>query len=178
MILFGLDRFRPGAATQRDETAFSTQAGDDPVTQLPFCSKCGKETPEDAVFCPECGAPVEDQVRGSGQPKHTAHDRVNVGAAVVLSVIFPGLGQFYIGEKRRGAAFVVGGLILLGTFLIGIGLILYPIFLLVNTFDTYRSAKRIRDVNGPAVAVPRENMLRSLPIIEGRSLDERSEWES
>jgi TM2 domain-containing membrane protein YozV len=84
---------------------------------------------------------------------------VNVGAAVVLSVIFPGLGQIYIGEKRRGIAFIVAGLILLGTFLIEIGLILYPIFLLINIFDAYRSAKRIKDVNDPAVAVPPENML-------------------
>ena len=84
---------------------------------------------------------------------------MNVGAAVILSAIFPGLGQLYIGEKRRGAAFVVAGLILLGTFLIEIGLILYPIFLLINTFDAYRSAKRIKNVNGPALAVPRVNML-------------------
>jgi TM2 domain-containing membrane protein YozV len=132
------------------------------MTRLPFCSKCGKETPEDAVFCPGCGVPVEDQVGGPGQPKRVVDGRVNVGAAVVLSFIFPGLGQLYIGEKRRGAAFVVAGLIILGTFLIEIGLILYPIFLLINTFDTYRSAKRIKGVNGPAVAVPRENVLRSL----------------
>jgi TM2 domain-containing membrane protein YozV len=134
------------------------------MTLLPFCSKCGKETPEDAVFCPECGAPVEDRVWGSGQPRRTAYGRVNAGAAVVLSVIFPGLGQFYIGEKRRGAAFVLAGLIFLATFLIEIGLILYPIFLLINAFDTYRSAEGIKDVNGPAAAVPRENVLRSLPI--------------
>ena len=88
----------------------------------------------------------------------------NVGAAVILSAIFPGLGQLYIGEKRRGTVFVVAGLIFLGTFLIEIGLVLYPIFLLINTFDAYRSAKRIKDVNGPAVAVPRENMLSSPPI--------------
>jgi TM2 domain-containing membrane protein YozV len=102
-----------------------------------------------------------------------------VGAAVVLSAIFPGLGQFYIGEQRRGAAFVVAGLIFLGTFLIEIGLILYPIFLLINAFDAYRSAKRIKDVNGPAVAVPHESMPQPSPLSKGSlSFNERSGWES
>jgi TM2 domain-containing membrane protein YozV len=129
------------------------------MARLPFCSKCGKEIPEDAVFCPECGASVEDQVRDSGQPKGAADGSVNIGAAVVLSVIFPGLGQIYLGEKRRGMAFVIAGLIFLGTFLIEIGLILYPIFLLINAFDAYRSAQRINDVKYPAALVPPENTL-------------------
>jgi TM2 domain-containing membrane protein YozV len=104
-----------------------------------------------------------------------ADGRVNVGAAVVLSVAFPGLGQIYAGEKRRGAAFVVAGLILLGTFLIEIGLILYPVLLLISAFDAYRSARGINDVKDPAAAaVPSEN--KRVPL--RGSFDARSERES
>jgi TM2 domain-containing membrane protein YozV len=152
--------------------AYSAQTNGD---GLSFCSRCGKEIPMDAAFCPECGAPVEGQARDPGQPEEdVTGGRVNVGAAVVLSVVFPGLGQIYAGEKRRGTAFVVAGLILLGTFFIEIGLILYPVFLLISVFDAYRSARRINDVNDLAAAVPSEN---KRVLLRG-TFDARSERES
>lgn len=80
-----------------------------------------------------------------------AYRRVNVWAAVVFSVVFPGLGQLYLGERRRGALFATVGLAVLGTILIEIGVIVYPLLLLVSALDARRSGGRFNSESGMAV---------------------------
>ena len=142
----------------RGETAYSTQTGDDPVALLlqmrqrnpRGCSilsrvRCLGRESDSRLRPAKRGGRWQGERRGSrGFIGHLSRSRSDLHRRE---------------EKRRGTSFIVAGLILLGTFLIEIGLILYPIFLLINIFDAYRSAKRIKDVNDPAVAVPPENML-------------------
>jgi TM2 domain-containing membrane protein YozV len=121
---------------------------------LPFCANCGKELAGGASFCSECGSQVEQEL--------VAHGEVNVWAAVVLSVVFPGLGQIYMGEMRRGALFLAAGLIASGTAVIQAGVIVYPVLLRLNAFDVRRSARRISGENGGPVPVSPENGRRRL----------------
>ena len=93
-----------------------------------------------------------------------ANRRVNAWAAVVFSVVFPGLGQLYLGERKTGALFVVAGLAVLGTILIEVGIILYPVLMLVSALDARRSAGRVNDENVMASAVTPENAPRSSRI--------------
>lgn len=98
-----------------------------------------------AKTCPKCGAPVAatSQAQTSGQQKKS------VVAAVVASAIFPGLGQIYDGEPRRGVLFIIIGALCLSP-LLGMGtirnfaLVLYPIFWIYGVYNAYTTA---RDLN-------------------------------
>jgi TM2 domain-containing membrane protein YozV len=129
---------------------------------LPFCANCVKELTVGGSFCPDCGSPAAVQVEGSATRELEAYREVNVWAAVALSVVFPGLGQIYLGEKRRGAFFLAAGLIGLGTVVIQAGIIIYPVLLLVNSFDVRRSARRVNGENGGLAQVSPENGPRPL----------------
>jgi TM2 domain-containing membrane protein YozV len=91
-----------------------------------------------------------------------AHREVNVWAAVVLSLVFPGLGQIYVGEKMRSAVYVAAGLIALGTVIIQTGIIIYPLLLFVSAIDVRSSARRINGENGDTAQVSPENGRRPL----------------
>jgi predicted amidophosphoribosyltransferase len=91
---------------------------------VPFCSECGAEVPENGAFCPACGAPVPAKV--GGMTAEIQRPTVNVWAAVVLSLVFPGLGLLYLGLKRRGAVFLVLGLVLVAAVVVEVGVVLYP----------------------------------------------------
>jgi TM2 domain-containing membrane protein YozV len=67
----------------------------------------------------------------------------NPGLAAVLSFFFTGLGQFYNGQFAKGVLFIVGGVVCIALMLALVGFILYPILLLVNIWDAYRSAVKI-----------------------------------
>ena len=129
---------------------------------MPFCANCGKELAGGASYCLERSSPTAVRVGGPAPQEPAAHREVNVWAAVALSAIFPGLGQIYMGEKRRGALFLAAGLIGLGTVVIQAGIIIYPVLLLVNAFDVRRSARRVNGENGSLAQVPPENGPRPL----------------
>ena len=116
---------------------------------LPFCAKCGTELAGEASFFPECGAQFAQEP--------AAYWEVNVWAAVVLSFVFPGLGQIYAGEKRRGALFLLAGLVGSGLVVIQAGVIVYPVLLLVNALDVRRSARRINGEDGGPKQVSAES---------------------
>jgi TM2 domain-containing membrane protein YozV len=116
---------------------------------MPFCASCGKQIPADNTFCPYCGAPVpasNQQAPGLGTVSQTGPGpqvTKNLLVALVLSFIFPGLGQYYSGQKRRGRRFIVVGIILLLTILFEIGVILYPIFWLYSMVDTFLTVRKV-----------------------------------
>jgi len=84
-----------------------------------------------AEICPKCG------VRIKQLPASTAAKSLWV--AVVLSAIFPGLGQFYNGQTTKGVLFLVLGIILI--FLI---FILYLVFWAYNIYDAYADANKLK----------------------------------
>ena len=120
---------------------------------MPFCASCGRQLSSEVAFCPDCSSPAAVQVGVSAAQETTAHGNVNVWAAVVLSVVFPGLGQLHAGEKRRGAVFMGAGLVAVGAIAIQVGIVIYPVLLLVNAFDVRRSAMRMNSENGAPPSV-------------------------
>jgi hypothetical protein len=133
------------------ETVYTAEAD---LGSLPICENCGKGLAGGASFCPECGFPAMQEP--------VAHREVNVWAAVVLSLVFPGLGQIYVGEKMRSAVYVAAGLIALGTVIIQTGIIIYPLLLFVSAIDVRSSARRINGENGDTAQVSPENGRRPL----------------
>jgi TM2 domain-containing membrane protein YozV len=66
----------------------------------------------------------------------------NGGLALFLSFVFPGLGQYYVGQRRKGRWFVVTAAILALTLLVGIGAVLYPLFWLYNMIDAFLTVRK------------------------------------
>ncbi|WP_462271837.1 hypothetical protein [Methanohalophilus sp.] len=66
--------------------------------------------------------------------------------ALILSFIFPGLGQIYIGQQQKGVLFVVIGICLFLMIYILIGIVLYPLFWLYSMYDAYTSSTKLNMV--------------------------------
>ena len=77
-----------------------------------FCRNCGYELTGDYKFCPECGYDLSGRVTAnrSSVPSVNSGEK-NLVLAVILSVIFPGLGQIYLGLNQKGILFIVGYII-------------------------------------------------------------------
>jgi len=113
-----------------------------------LCGTCGALLMDPNAPCPRCGAQASGRYTG-----HVTRARKSPLVAAALAVV-PGLGHFYLGENRKGIAFLigVGGLQFFGFDLdlsfIG-ALIGVPLEIgggslwLFSIFDAYRTARRL-----------------------------------
>ncbi|MHC4622041.1 MAG: TM2 domain-containing protein [Planctomycetota bacterium] len=76
--------------------------------------------------------------------------RKNPGVAIVLSFIFPGLGQFYNEEILKGILVMFCFFVSLMSLLIFIGFILAPTVWIVAMIDAKQTAQRINLSAQPA----------------------------
>ena len=116
---------------------------------MPFCSKCGRQVEENASFCQNCGAALTQQPQPTQYSQPTVPTHVlprpvmstkNEGLAAVLSFLFSGLGQIYVGRIGRGLGILLGGIViaLIGWILLWIPLLVYWVW---NIYDAYNLAK-------------------------------------
>ena len=113
-----------------------------------LCGKCGALLTNPNAPCPRCGAAASGRYQGP-----VGRSRKNPLVAAALAVV-PGLGHFYLGENKKGIAYLigVGGLEFLGFDLdlsiIG-ALIGVPLEIgggslwLFSIVDAYRTARRL-----------------------------------
>jgi len=132
-----------------------------------YCRKCGAEIAADNDFCGKCG----QRVAGSGtaearrmeRPQTVVLREKSEGAAAVLSLLWSGLGQIYVGRIARGLGimlayfliwFVGIWFIVLGAMAGGTGGVLVVLLLIVvvtlallvwSVFDAYNLAKEFND---------------------------------
>jgi TM2 domain-containing membrane protein YozV len=113
-----------------------------------LCGRCGTLLTNPNAPCPKCGAPASGRYQGP-----VVRARKNPFLAAALAVV-PGLGHFYLGENKKGIAYLIGigGLEFFGLDLdlsvigaiIGVPLEVGGGTLYVfSIFDAYRSAKRL-----------------------------------
>ncbi|TQS82275.1 hypothetical protein A3206_01025 [Candidatus Methanomassiliicoccus intestinalis] len=81
--------------------------------------KCGSEIPDGSEFCSKCGNPVspsasQNNTYANPQPYAYQYQRPlkSAGLAAVLSFLFTGLGQVYVGKIARGIGFIVCGVVI------------------------------------------------------------------
>lgn len=132
-----------------------------------YCKICHKELYENAEICPDCG------VRNARSIERIPE------LSMILSLIIPGLGQSYNGQKVKAMAFFNMGLVLfLATMIYRVEFLsmvdkvrilslldniefvsinkeslipslvynmyyIYPIFVAINVYDAYRTARKI-----------------------------------
>lgn len=92
-----------------------------------FCSACGASNDTTAKFCRACGAglgsapapptpPAQDTMRGAGERSTPSALRQPTGKnpvlAAILSAVIVGVGQFYNGDMKKGAAMLLGAVLL------------------------------------------------------------------
>ena len=118
-----------------------------------LCGRCGTLLINPNAPCPKCGAPASGRYQGPA-----VRTRKNPFLAAALAVV-PGLGHFYLGENKKGVAYLlgIGGLEFFGLDLdltmIG-ALIGVPLEVgggtlwLFSIVDAYRSAKRLENESG------------------------------
>lgn len=65
-----------------------------------YCADCGALIRRTAAICPQCGAPQADRM---------LRDRKNRGIAIILALLFGGLGihKFYLGHIGWGIVYLL-----------------------------------------------------------------------
>lgn len=107
-----------------------------------FCSICGYRLNQNVRICGNCGEKID------ARAKVCAHCGANVAqkngiVALVLSFVFPGLGQIYNGQTRKGLILIASYVIAWILCLILIGAILAFVIWIYGMYDAYSSAKAI-----------------------------------
>ena len=140
-----------------------------------FCPTCGKPLEyENAEICPSCG--VRIQPPPAPQPAPVKPEIRNPPAAVILSFLFTGWGQWYNGQTWEGlkffGAFVATYILLFVCAVVAprqplaiLGVIVMVVALLAvwvySMYDAYKVAERI---NAGEVAFTEKSQLFWLPI--------------
>lgn len=118
-----------------------------------YCRNCGKPMEESASCCPSCGAQNNSKTT---QESESFTDRVEKEAggfmnkkepfiAALLSFIFPGLGQVYNGEFKKGLFIQIAYLITWTAAFIFFLFAIIPIVILIYTiYDAYTEADKMR----------------------------------
>lgn len=109
-----------------------------------FCHNCGYKLEGNFRFCPNCGYDLENKVRSS-QNNYTvqASGEKSVILSVFLSIIFPGLGHFYLGLNRKGAIFLLGYIISAVLILLIVGLLLCAVLWIWSLVDVVQSTEAL-----------------------------------
>lgn len=94
--------------------------------KVKFCHNCGFELEDNFKFCPNCGYDFENktQVKSKAYDSVVTTDEKNILVSVILSVIIPGLGHFYLGLSRKGAMFLLAYVVSAILILLLIGFVL------------------------------------------------------
>ena len=111
-----------------------------------FCRNCGYELTGDYKFCPECGYDLSGRVTANRSSVPSANSgEKSLVLAVILSVIFPGLGQIYLGLNQKGILFIVGYIISAVLIFLLIGFILVFVVWIWALVDVVQSTNAINN---------------------------------
>jgi TM2 domain-containing membrane protein YozV len=113
---------------------------------MAYCKFCGKPLQfEEAEICPSCGMRLRDPTTEEVEPKPYVEYKSPVLAAI-LSWLFIGMGQIYVGRVGRGLVIMLMALFcVLLIFAGGIGLVFLVILDIASIFDAYSLAKEYNE---------------------------------
>ncbi len=121
---------------------------------MAYCTNCGKPMDESASYCSDCGSQSGKKTTQNNDGSFT--DRVEKEArnfmnnkepfiAAILSFIFPGLGQVYNGEFKKGLFIQIAYIITWMAAFIFFLFALIPIVILIFAiYDAYTNADKMR----------------------------------
>ena len=136
---------------------------------MKYCPNCGAEVKENSKFCPKCGQKLDSQAQMSRKLTYCRNCGSQIDAeaeicpkcgvrqknppvqnknplfALILSFIFPGLGQIYNGQNRKGILLIVSYIVSFVLWVILIGMILTLLVWLYGLYDAYTTAEHINN---------------------------------
>ena len=111
---------------------------------IKFCPNCGEKISKTVKFCPNCGFDLNN-ISNNANNKRAVQDlptRKEPIVSVILSFVFPGLGQFYNGQSNKGIYFIIFAIVSIVLSIIIIGGLLYLLVWLWSIIDAYNSAEK------------------------------------
>ncbi len=112
-----------------------------------YCKFCGKLLQfDEAEICPSCGMRLHEPVTKEKEPKPYVEYKSPILAAI-LSWLFIGVGQIYVGQLGRGLTIMfVGFLFVISILVFGLlGLTLLLVLDIWSIFDAYSLAKEYNE---------------------------------
>ena len=109
------------------------------------CPSCGFEIDEESEVCPNCGANLYDIDNSSQSIAVYENKEKNKVLAIILSVILPGLGQFYLKLNHKGLMFLIGWIISIILTPLQVGFILCVVIWLWALIDTIQSTDALNN---------------------------------
>lgn len=109
-----------------------------------FCPNCGEKLSKSVKFCPNCGFDLNN-ISGNNVNPGTGQNlpaRKEPIVSVILSFVFPGLGQFYNGQSTKGVYFIILAVVSIILTVILIGGLIYLLIWLWSIIDAYNSAEK------------------------------------
>lgn len=114
-----------------------------------FCPSCGNQFKGNVKFCPNCGYDLlneeDNQFKRKNVNNLPVSNEKSMLVSVILSVIFPGLGQIYLGLETKGAIFLIVYVISAVLIFAYVGLVLCLIIWILALVDVIRSTTEINE---------------------------------
>ena len=111
-----------------------------------FCYNCGYELNGTFRFCPSCGYDLENRTganHNSNNRSVVPVEEKNIIVSIILSVIFPGLGHFYLNLNHKGAIFLIAYIISAILILLLVGFILVWVVWIWALVDVIQSTNAL-----------------------------------
>ncbi|MBR0272243.1 MAG: zinc ribbon domain-containing protein [Methanobrevibacter sp.] len=109
-----------------------------------YCSVCGYKINQNIKICANCGSKIDKMANVCAHCGAKVAGK-NPVVALILSFIFPGLGQLYNNQNHKGItliiAYIVSGILTL----LLIGIILAILIWIYGMYDAFISAKAINN---------------------------------
>ncbi len=109
-----------------------------------FCSVCGYKINPNVKICTNCGSKIDAMAKVCVHCGAEVIQKKPI-VALILSMIFPGLGQFYNNQNHKAITIIIGNVISVIFFLLLIGFILAILIWIYSMYDAFTSAKAIND---------------------------------
>ncbi len=108
-----------------------------------YCPKCGSEIKGDKDRCDNCGYDLSMFKEDGERDVSTVYllKKKDPTLAGILSFIFPGLGQIYVGDIGRGIL-VMAIAFIIALVAVLTNILLYVVYHAIQIYDAYREANR------------------------------------
>jgi len=107
-----------------------------PAVGATYCRACGGQLDHRAALCPRCGVTTESHAMAqSASMVNLAVNSKSSGVAILLSLFWPGAGQWYCGHIGRGFAFWGAAVVSFFLLFFLIGIVLLPLVVIWSAID-------------------------------------------
>lgn len=132
-----------------EKAVVCVKCGVHPLNDSQHCQECGQPTNEKQEICTSCGCRLmrinTTSAGGGADVIYPSNPPKSPGTAAFLSCLITGVGQMYLGQVKKGLAWLLGGIVL-GA--ISAGILSVPI-VIASIVDAHKIGQKL--ANGQPV---------------------------